>query len=259
MKVATLLSSACLVVLVAADARADVLPEGMQNVPVQITLDGQDALGDARAVVLGCAAEPRHAFTIAKPGDRLECHSVKRALDVRAVAAKDVKALDDLRAKDVGWGQERVEAEKLASSAPSCGKIEITSLVETKKNVDHLAATYRLAKAASGCSLEKVGDVVSVPKGGAVAVTASASGASAPSASAAAAPSTSAAAAEAPSASPSASAAPTSAAAPPASTGGCSRCAIVPFATNGAASLAVLAAFVVGLAQRRRSRRRDER
>jgi hypothetical protein len=223
-------------------ARADLLPEGMHYVPIELTLDGQDAVKDATIVVQGCNEKGgRHAFTIAKPGELLECHAVKRPLEVRAVPKKDMKPVEDLYAKNLGWGAELGEAEKLLAKAPSCGKAELNGLVETSKNIDHLVAKYQIEKTAAGCSLKKIGDLAPVVKDG-VATAAPSGSAPADKESPKSAPSSSAA------------ATPSSAGSPAASTGGCSRCSIDPVATNGLAAFLTAAAFAAGLVGRRKRR-----
>ena len=137
-------------------ANADLLPDNMTYVPVKLTLDGQESLADTSVVIQNCAKSGAHAFTIAKPGETLECRTVKRALDVRAVPKKDIKPLEDLLAANKGWALELGEADKLLAKAPSCGKVEVNGLVERAKNIDHILAKYAVAKAGAGCSLKKI-------------------------------------------------------------------------------------------------------
>lgn len=137
-------------------AHADLLPENMTYAPVKLSLDGQEAFADASLVVQNCSKTGGHAFTIAKPGETLECRTVKRPLDVRAVPKKELKPLEELYAANKGWAVELGEAEKLLAKAPSCGKVEVSALVERAKNIDHILAKYAVAKAGAGCSLKKI-------------------------------------------------------------------------------------------------------
>jgi hypothetical protein len=182
---------------VAAPASADLLPPGKTYVPLSLTLDGQAAFGDTTFVVLGCSsAEGRHQVAFAKPAEALVCKT-KAPPTVHAVAAKDLKPLQDLVAKDLGWAAEGIEARKLVEKAPSCGAIDEKTLVESTRNVTMLAARYAIEKTTTGCSLKKVGETVTQT--------------SSPASAAATA-----------SAAPSAAAAPATPASPPAKSSGCS-------------------------------------
>lgn len=248
----------------ASAAQADLLPENMTYVPVKLTLDGQESLADSSVVIQNCAKSGSHAFTIAKPGETLECRTVKRALDVRAVPKKDLKPLEDLLAANKGWALELGEADKLLAKTPSCGKVEVTGLVERAKNIDHILAKYAVAKAGAGCSLKKI-ELTNVTRdavGGGAGAGSTQDGGSAPSAvpsdagtapaaaSASAPPAASASVAPASTPAPvaSASSAPTSA--PPQKSG----CAASGASTNGAGVFGLALAFAVLLRVRRGSR-----
>lgn len=167
-------------------ARADLLPDGMTHVPVEIALDNQNAMPDTSLVLVGCSSPEggRHSFEIAKPGAASRC-SIKMGITVYAIPTKDVKPLEELRAKDVGWAEEGQQVKKLTEKATECGKINETSLVETSKKIAFLTARYSLEKTTTGCSIKKVGETVpQTASSGAPSATPSSSASSAPSASA---------------------------------------------------------------------------
>jgi hypothetical protein len=140
-------------------ARADLVPDGNVPVPVELTIDGQGAFPDTSFVLLGCHSD-RHQLGFVKPNEPLRCKT-KMPATVYAVPTKDVKPLHDLFAKEVGWGTERSEAEKLLEKTPTCsGKITENTLVDRAKSIDFLSARYALEKTATGCSIKKVGETV---------------------------------------------------------------------------------------------------
>lgn len=137
-------------------ARADIIPDGKTFVPLMLTLDGQDAFKDTTLVIAGCNSENgRHYVAFAKPNEVLVCR-VKMAPVVHAIPTADRKAIEDLVAKDVGWGTEGIEVRKLLEKAPACGTIEESTLVDTSAGIKEVAARYAIEKTASGCSLKKV-------------------------------------------------------------------------------------------------------
>lgn len=234
----------------ASPVRADLLPMGQTMVPIELTLKGLDQMKDTTIVVNGCSDKTgRHAFQFAKSGEPVTCHTVKRGVEFFAVANKDKKPLEALYAKDLGWGSERGEADKLLEKAKSCGKGDISGFVLESMNITKLAQTYEF-QASTGCSVKAVGALTEIKSAANPAASASAT----PSASAAPPPAPSASASAAPVTAKSAAPASSAPAAPAKS--GC--------AVHGAASPRELGGFAaialaVGVVLRRRPRRDDAR
>jgi hypothetical protein len=142
----------------AAPARADILPEGQTMVPAVLTIDGLDAAKDASLVIAGCNPEGgggRHFVGIAVAGQPpLRCR-FKLPAEVYLVANSDLKPIQDLVAKDVGWGDEGVQARKLLAKSTLCGFMSESTLVE-RGTVKEIAVHYAFAKTSAGCSITKV-------------------------------------------------------------------------------------------------------
>src|SRR5688572_19252148 len=85
-----------------APAHADLLPENMTYVPVKLTLDGPETLAEASVCMQHSSKAGGHSFARAKPGGALECRTVERPLDVRAVPERELKPLEDLYAQNKG-------------------------------------------------------------------------------------------------------------------------------------------------------------
>lgn len=147
------------VTTLAAPAAADILPEGMTYVPIEITLEGQEAFTDTSFVVLGCNSvdDGRHAVAVASPTEPVRCR-IKMPPTVHAASAKEAADVRELVAKDVGWAEEGSKARAMLEKSPRCGEITERTLLETSKKVKSLAARYKLTKTSAGCSLAKVGD-----------------------------------------------------------------------------------------------------
>lgn len=161
--------------LAASPAHADVVPGGMKHVPLELTVEGQQAFEGTTFVVFGCSADSRHTLTIAKPSQPVTCKTIKTAPVVYAVPTKDLKPIEELIAKDVGWGMEQTEMQKLLEKVPLCGSISEQTLVEESKGLTSLSARYAVEKSANGCSVKKLAPGETAPS-----ATASPSGATTP-------------------------------------------------------------------------------
>lgn len=244
-----------LVTTFAGSASADLLPEGKTYVPMLLTLEGQDAFKDTTFVILGCnSKEGRHTVAFATAA-QMECR-VKHAPVVYAIPTKEKKPLEDLVAKDLGWGAEGGEARKLLEKKTSCGTIEESTLVDRTANIASVVAKFQIEKGEGGkCSLKKVSVAQVNAKNEPVGATAASGSAAAPTASAAAsgaAPaSASGSAASSASASASASSKPApSASAAPAKSG----CSASNLGSAGGSGLGLALAIGLGVAIARRRR-----
>lgn len=239
-----------LVTTFAGSASADLLPEGKTYVPMLLTLEGQDAFKDTTFVILGCnSKEGRHTVAFATAA-QMECR-VKHAPVVYAIPTKEKKPLEDLVAKDLGWGAEGGEARKLLEKKTSCGTIEESTLVDRTANIASVVAKFQIEKGEGGkCSLKKVSVAQVNAKNEPVGATA-ASGSAAASAAASGAASASGSAASSASASASASSKPApSASAAPAKSG----CSASNLGSAGGSGLGLALAIGLGVAIARRRR-----
>ncbi len=145
-----------LVTLLAGSASADLLPEGKTYVPMLLSLEGQDAFKDTTFVILGCnSKDGRHTIAFAT-AEQMECR-VKLPPVVYPVPTKDKKPLEDLLAKNLGWGAEGSDAHKYFEGKASCGTIEESTLVDRTANISNVVAKFRLEKGEGGkCSLKKI-------------------------------------------------------------------------------------------------------
>ncbi|HEU4537932.1 MAG TPA: hypothetical protein VFS00_27620 [Polyangiaceae bacterium] len=157
MRLTLALAALALASLGPAPALADVALPGMTHVPLELTLDGQAAFSGAEIVVLHCnSADGRHIVGFAKPDAPLACKT-KMPPIVYAVPKKEAAELRALVAKDLGWGSEFGEAEKLLEKAAKCGEIGESTYLEDKLGVAKVVGRYALDKGAAGaCSLRKV-------------------------------------------------------------------------------------------------------
>lgn len=168
--------------LIAAPAAADLVPDGKTPVAIELTIDGQAAFADTTFVVLGCNSD-RHQVGFAKASEALRCKT-KMPANVYAVPTKELKPLQDLVAKDLGWASEGIEARKLLEKTPSCGTIAENTMVEKSKNITFLTARYSLEKTASGCAIKKIGETVAQTSPAAATPASAATSAAAPASSA---------------------------------------------------------------------------
>ena len=110
-----------LVTLLAGSASADLLPEGKTYVPMLLSLEGQDAFKDTTFVILGCnSKDGRHTIAFAT-AEQMECR-VKLPPVVYPVPTKDKKPLEDLLAKNLGWGAEG--SDEMTSTVFSTAQVE---------------------------------------------------------------------------------------------------------------------------------------
>ncbi len=239
MRPAALLAPLALVLLAPASGRADMIMEGFTRVPLELNLDHVEAFPDKEIVLFGCSQPGgRTSIVFAKKDAPLTCR-LKFGIEVLLVTPKTAKDLRDLVAKDLGYGQEGLAAQKIIDAAKplKCGTIQETTEVEEKLGIKKIVARYALeAKADKTCAISKTSSEKIV----APAPSADSSAVPAPSASAA------------PSAEPSA--APSAEPPAPAAKSGCGNgCAAAPSASSWPLAGALL---VLGLVALRRPRQR---
>lgn len=167
-------------------AAADIATPGFKHVPLELTLTVADLPKTSALVVLGCNSENgRHMLGFAEAGRMLRC-STKFPAEVYVVEAAEAKALRALYDKDVGWGQEGMEARAIVEGkAKPCGKLSERTHLEEKLGIQKVVASYRVELAAAGCSLVKTdADAAAAPAAPSAAPSAPASTGAAPSTSA---------------------------------------------------------------------------
>lgn len=127
-------------------ALADGIPPGVNPVPLQITLAGRDAFASTTFVALGCSSKDgRHPVAIFKGDGPAECDALKGPAKVYPLSEKDAPAIEQLDAKDMGWGAELQAARDLLKG------------VAKGNGVASMSAQYRVDKSETGCALTKVG------------------------------------------------------------------------------------------------------
>lgn len=219
------------------------MQEGFTIVPLELTIDHLDAFKDREVLLLGCNSPTgRGSFGFPRKDQPTLCRT-KHPVEVFLLTARTAKDLRDLAARDVGWGQELMDARRIIDAAKptSCGSFNETTAVEEKLGIQKIVARYSLdAGAAGACAITKISSAPVV----APSPSADSSGIPAPSASAA----------SAASAAPAASASLPAPSATPPPKSGCGGCATSGVSSSWPAAGLLL---VLGLVALRRPRPRD--
>lgn len=145
-------------------ARADVATPGYRHVPLELTLQVKGLESSSGLVVLGCnSANGRHSLAFPESGAMIRCQ-IKHPAEIFVAKAADVSALRALVDKDVGWGQEIMNArEILDPKAASCGKLAERTYLEEKLGIEKVVARYEVVIQKSECSLSRLDPDAAAP------------------------------------------------------------------------------------------------
>lgn len=145
-------------------ARADVATPGYRHVPLELTLQVKGLESSSGLVVLGCnSANGRHSLAFPESGAMIRCQ-IKHPAEIFVAKAADVSALRALVDKDVGWGQEIMNArEILDPKATSCGKLAERTYLEEKLGIEKVVARYEVVIQKSECSLSRLDPDAAAP------------------------------------------------------------------------------------------------